>query len=335
MRRPLQIRDVTAAPGERAHGWLTIGETPAGPLRMPLVLINGRDDGPVLCLTAGVHAAEYAPIDAAMRLLQLTRPEALRGAVIGVPVTNMRMFEHRAGFVSPLDGLNLNRIAPGRRNGSISEILADVLLREVIGAAEYHVDLHAGDLGELLLPFAGYARTGRVELDRQGEALARAFTPRLISLSTPESAIPPFPGSLNFCAAHNGVVSILGECGGNGTLEEADVKTHIDGVQNIMRYLGMIDGAAPTNAGGDGEERFIAARDRIVVRATRSGLLRLSVHIGDQISAGQEVAQIRNVFGDVVEVVRTPGAGIVGLIWAHKVVNTGDPVVRYWITEPA
>lgn len=329
MRAPLRIRHVTAERGERAHGWLTIGETPAGPLRLPLVLINGREDGPVLCITAGVHAAEYAPIDAAMRLLQSAQPETLRGAIIGVPVTNMRMFEHRAGFVSPLDGLNLNRIAPGRKDGSISEILADVLLREVIGAAEYHVDLHAGDLGELLFPFAGYSLTGNKALDEKGEALARAFSPGLISLSTAESTIPPFPGSLNFSATRNGVVSILGECGGNGTLEESDVQTHVTGVQNMMRYLGMIDGGPPSNG------PRICARDRIVMRVARSGLVRLLVDVGDEISAGQEVAEIRNVFGEVVERMCAPGAGLAGLIWTHKVVNTGDPVLRYWITEPA
>jgi len=325
----LQIRDIAAEQGERTQGWLTIGETPAGPLRVPLVLINGRTDGPTLCITAGVHAAEYAPIDAAMRLLHAIHPDTLRGAVIVVPVTNMRMFEHRAGFVSPLDGLNLNRIAPGRKDGSISEILADVLLREVIGAAEYHVDLHAGDLGEQLLPFAGYSLTGRREMDEKGEALARAYTPSLISLATPDGTIPPFPGSLNFSATRNGVVSILAESGGNGTLEEADVQTHLQGVENIMRYLGMIEGGPPVNG------PRTSARDRIVLRAARSGLLHLTVRIGDQISTGQEVAVIRNVFGDVVERMCSPGSGIAGLIWTHKVVNTGDPVVRYWITEPA
>ena len=325
----LQIREIAARQGERTQGWLTIGETPAGPLRVPLVLINGRTDGPTLCITAGVHAAEYAPIDAAMRLLGTIQPDTLRGAVIVVPMTNMRMFEHRAGFVSPLDGLNLNRIAPGRKDGSISEILADVLLREVIGASEYHIDLHAGDLGELLLPFAGYALTGRRELDEKGEALARAYTPSLISLATPDGTIPPFPGSLNFSATRNGVVSILGESGGNGTLEEADVQTHLQGVQNIMRYLGMIDGGPPVNG------PRISARDRIVLRAARAGLVHVGVRIGDRISTGQEVAVIRNVFGDVVERMCAPGSGIAGLIWTHKVVNTGDPVVRYWITEPA
>jgi predicted deacylase len=76
----------------------------------------------------------------------------------------------------------------------------------------------------------------------------------------------------------------------------------------------------------------IAAKSRTVVRARRAGLVRLKVAIGDTISLGQELAQIVNVFGDVVEHVSSPGAGLAGLIWTHKVVNTGDPIVRYWIT---
>jgi uncharacterized protein len=321
----IHIRDISAERGAKTQGWLTIGETASGPLRIPLVLINGREDGPVLCVTAGVHATEYAPIDAVMRLLRMLDPERLRGAVIGVPVTNMRMFEHRTGYTSPLDGLNLNRIAPGRQDGSISEMLADILLREVIAAAQYHIDFHAGDLGEQLLPFAGYSLTGRRELDAQGEALARAFTPRLISLSTDDSTLPPFPGSLNYAATRLGVVSILAEAGGNGTLDERDVQTHLEGAENVMRHLGMIDGRV-----NDGPR--VAARSRTVVRAQRSGLVRLKVAIGDTIRTGQVLAEIVNVFGDVVERVSSPGAGLAGLIWTHKVVNTGDPIVRYWIT---
>ena len=329
MRTPVRIRNHTAEPGETVRGWVEIGETAGGPVSIPLVIINGREDGPSLCFTAGVHATEYAPIDAVMRLVHSLDASTLRGAVIAVPVANMRMFESRTGFVSPLDGLNLNKIAPGRRDGSISEVLADVLLHEVIGAAEYHIDFHAGDLGERLLPFAGYSMTGRADLDAKGEALARAFSPGLVSLSTPDSAIPPFPGSLNYAATRNGIVSILAEAGGDGTLEEHDVRLHVTGARNVMIALGMIDGtpASPVATRA-------LARDRVVIRAARSGLLRLDARIGDEIVAGQELGEIRNVFGDVIERVCAPGSGIAGLIWTHKVVNSGDPILRYWITEP-
>jgi len=325
MKAALGVRNVSAESGARAQGFITIGETASGPMQFPLVIINGADDGPILCLTSGVHATEYAPIDAVMRVIQSLDPSTLRGAVIAVPVVNMRMFDSRTGFVSPLDGLNLNKVAPGRADGSASEVLASVLLDEVIGRAAYHIDLHAGDLGEMLLPFAGYALTGNRELDTQGEALARLYSPKLISLATSDGKIPPFADGICYAATRRGVVSIFAESGGNGTLEDADVRVHVDGVTNVMRHLRMIDGT-PTTPGPR-----VPARDRKVVRATRAGLLRLRVRIGDELVAGQEVAEVCNVFGEVVETVRSNGAGIAGLVWAHKVVNTGDPIVRYWI----
>jgi predicted deacylase len=91
----------------------------------------------------------------------------------------------------------------------------------------------------------------------------------------------------------------------------------------------MIDGAVTSAS------KHRAATDRTIVRASRGGLLRLKVAIGDEITAGQEVAEICNLFGEVVERVHSNSAGIAGLIWTHKVVNSGDPIVRYWITRPA
>jgi predicted deacylase len=325
MKAAIRVRGIVAECGQRAQGFVTIGETASGPIQFPVVIANGSADGPTLCLTSGVHATEYAPIDAVMRIVQSIDPTTLRGALIAVPVVNMRMFDSRTGFVSPFDGLNLNKVAPGRNDGSISEMLAQVLLDEIIGCAAYHIDLHAGDLGEMLMPFAGYALTGKRELDEQGETLARLYSPKLISLADSDGKIPPFVGGICYAATRRGVVSIFAESGGNGTLEEADVRVHLDGVTNVMRYLRMIDGA-PAVPGPR-----LVARDRKVVRATRAGLLRLRVRIGDELAAGQEVAEVCNVFGEVVETVRSSGAGIAGLVWAHKVVNTGDPIVRYWI----
>jgi hypothetical protein len=293
------------------------------------VIVNGRGEGPVLCLTAGVHATEYPSIDALMRLTRELTPEVLRGTLIAVPVVNMHMFASRLGFVSPIDGLNLNKIAPGGKNGSISEIVADVLLNEVIARAEYHVDMHAGDLGEILYAFGGYPLTGEADRDRRGEALARLYTPRLIALYREGSKLPPASGSIVLEATRRGVVSILAESGGNGTLEQADVEVHLAGVRNIMRYLKMIDGDPQIHG------KQLIATERYVTRATRAGLLRLKVAIGEAVNEGQEAAEICDIWGETVECVRFARPGITGLIWSHKAVNTGDPIVRCWIAEPA
>ncbi|MGD0910612.1 MAG: succinylglutamate desuccinylase/aspartoacylase family protein [Terracidiphilus sp.] len=324
----MEICGIRAEPGTRAQGFVTIGETAAGPVQFPLVLFNASEPGPSLAITAGVHATEYAPIEAALRLINALESRLLRGSVAIVPVANLTMFAARSGFVTPIDGLNLNKVAPGG-NGSITERLAKELLDGVIAHTSCYIDLHAGDLGEMLMPFGGCCVTGNPQVDRDAEALARLYTPKMISLAREGSSLPPFAGSLVYEAARRGVAAILAESGGNGTLVEEDVQVHLRGVENILRYLGMVEGR-PKIPGPQ-----TSATGRVITRATRSGLLRLQVEVGDAIAEGQAAAEICSVFGDVVETVRVSKAGTAGLVWAHKVVSSGDPVVRCWYTEPA
>ncbi len=324
----VRIQDIVAEPGSRVTGFLPIGETATEPIRIPLVVVNGRAPGPRLCLTAGVHAAEYPGIDAVMRVVQELDPAELAGAVVAVPVVNPSMFQRRTGFLSPIDGLNLNRTAPGRPDGTISEILADLLLTEVIGACQYLIDCHGGDQGEILWPYAGYSLTGDPALDRDGTALASLYSPSIVALYREGSRLPPTAGSLTHQATRRGVVSILAEAGSNGTLDPADVAIHMTGIRNVMRYLKMIPGA-PRAVGEP-----VHPSDQFIVSARRGGLLRLKIGIGEPLREGQEIAEVCNLFGEVVEGIKAPRAGIARLIWAHKAVNTGDPIVKCWIVEP-
>jgi predicted deacylase len=322
------IGSLTAEPGQMVHSFLDVGETATGPVQLPLVIINGVHDGPTLCFTAGVHATEYASIAAVMRLINGVLPNELHGCIIAVPVVSMHMFAARLPFVSPLDGVNLNKIAPGG-DESISAILLRALFDEVIAKARYHIDFHAGDFGEMLLAFAGYSLTGDEKLDREGEALARIFTPQVFCIAPQGTGLPPSLGFVAHAAAQKGIVSILAEAGGNGTLEEDDVSVHVNGARNVMRYLRMIEGG-PEISGPQ-----ILATDWHNTRVTRSGLLYLKVAVGDRVSEGQEVAEVYDIFGRSVEKVRARKAGLAMLVWNYKAVNTGDPVVRCWSISPA
>lgn len=324
-----QVRDIVAHRGAVQRGFLKVGETPVGPIQIPIVIIHGAQPGPTLCLTAGVHAAEYPGIDAVTRITRLLNPEEISGTVLAVPVVNPPMFQARIGFISPVDGLNLNRIFPGNPRGTLSEVLAHVLLHEVVALAECHIDCHGGDLPEILWPYAGYSLTGNADQDARGEALARLYSPCVIALYGEGTPLPPTRGSFTSTAAHRGVVSLLAECGGAGTLDPVDVRTHMEGITNVMRFLGMIPGS-PVVASGQ-----LRAVGQFVVHARRGGLVHLKVHIGEAIRKGQEIAEICDVFGDVLERISSPADGIARIIWTHKAVNTGDPLVKCWIVEPA
>jgi len=324
-----RIRDIAADTGTNQHGYLTVGETPMGPIQIPLVIVHGAKAGPTLCVTAGVHAAEYPAIDAVLRTVAGLDPADLSGTVIAVPVVNAPMFRARAAFLSPIDGLNLNRTFPGRPNGTISEVIAHVLLNEVVALADFHIDCHGGDLPEILWPYSAYAMTGNPAVDERGEAMARLYSPRIVALYREGTALPATKGSLTNEAAHRGIASILAESGSAGGLDPADVQTHVHGIQNVMRFFKMLPGQ-PVIRG----KRMMAV-DQFVVAARHGGLLRLAIGIGDEIKKGQEIADVCDVFGDVVEKIVSPADGIARIVWTHKAVNTGDSIVKCWVVEPA
>jgi predicted deacylase len=327
-RDALRIRDLVVEPGATRRGFVKVGETGAGPIEMPIVVVHGARPGPTLCLTGGVHATEYPGQTAVREMCRQLDPAALAGTVIAVPVVNMPMFVARSAFVSPIDGLNLNRVAPGRPDGTITELIAHTLFSEILSLATHHIDCHGGDLTEVLWPYAAYRMTGKPEQDATGEAMARCYSPRIVALFRESSPLVP-TGTVTSEAAKRGIASILGECGSAGGLDPADVRTHLHGITNVMRFLQMLPGepVVPANQ--------LVGVSQFVVQARRGGLLRLAVGIGETLREGQVLGEIWDAFGDVVETLRAPARGVVRIIWTHKAVNSGDAVLKCWVTEPA
>jgi hypothetical protein len=325
----VRIRAIVAAPGEKRRGHLTVGHTAAGPIVMPIVIVNGTRPGPTLCLTGAVHGTEYPGTTAVRHLARDLQPDGLAGTVIAVTITNMPMYQGRSAFISPIDGLNLNRVAPGRADGTITERIAHTLFSEVLSLATHHIDCHGGDLTEALWPYAAYRLTGNRALDEIGEAMARVYTPRIFALMKEGMPLAITQGTVTSEAARRGIASILGECGSAGGLDPADVETHLRGIGNVMRYLGMLPGQPAVTP------KPLLGVGQFVVQAGKGGLLRLGVEIGDEIEAGQVLGEIWDEFGDVAETLRGPARGLIRLIWTHKVVNTGDLVLKCWVTEPA
>jgi predicted deacylase len=328
-RPPVRIRDIVAAPGEKRRGHLVVGHTAAGPIVMPVVVIHSTRPGPTLCLTGAVHGTEYPGTTAVRQLARDLQPDGLAGTVIAVTVTNMPMYQGRSPFISPIDGLNLNRVAPGRADGTITERIAHTLFTEVLSLATHHIDCHGGDLTEELWPYAAYRVTGNRAQDEVGEAMVRVYTPRIFALMTEKMSLAITHGTVTSEAARRGIASILGECGSAGGLDPADVETHLRGIGNVMRYLGMLPGQPAVAA------KPLQGVAQFVVAAGRGGLLRLAVAVGDEIGEGQVLGEIWDEFGEVIETLRAPARGLIRLVWTHKVVNTGDLVLKCWVTEPA
>ena len=65
--------------GERATGAFTFsGDDGLAKYEWPYIAIAGLRAGPIVLITAGIHAAEYTGIEAAIRLGRTTSPDAVR-----------------------------------------------------------------------------------------------------------------------------------------------------------------------------------------------------------------------------------------------------------------
>ena len=128
-------------------------------LWFPLAIIRGSQPGPTIVITAGIHAAEYPGIKAALELSYDLDFSTITGTVIIVAMANAAGFWRRSNsmvpgsYTSTGTDQNLNRIFPGNAQGSPDERLAAALFA-LIETADYYIDLHSGDSYESLIPHA-------------------------------------------------------------------------------------------------------------------------------------------------------------------------------------
>jgi len=112
-RTPFAVGTASAAPGQKATGYL---EVPAGVdagTNIPVVVVNGAKPGPVLALVTGAHGTEYVSVIAVEKLIVDLDPANISGTVILIPLVNIASFEQKVPHVNPIDNKSMNRFYPG------------------------------------------------------------------------------------------------------------------------------------------------------------------------------------------------------------------------------
>ena len=107
-------------------------------------------------------------IQTLIELSKRLKPEKVKGQLVLVKVLNREDFEKRAGSISWEDGKNLNRVFPGRKDGTKMERLAAAITESLIRKADYYIDLHGGDDYEELTPYVYFAGVAKPEKAGKG-----------------------------------------------------------------------------------------------------------------------------------------------------------------------
>lgn len=241
--RPFAIAKQTVAPGTRSDFRIIVPEGNDGQTFIPVTVIHGAEPGPVLAIVAGVHGFEFASILATERLAELVDPAQLSGTLVLVRVANIPGFEGRSPNVNPVDRKNLNRVFPGKADGTQTERIADQIAREVVARSDFLMDVHSGDGAEFLDAFIG-VYGGPLATDFPlSLKVARGFGfPNIVRYSMNTQDQIDRGRSLNRQGVAAGKPTILVEIGQNGSRDDAHVAAIVTGVENALIILGMADG---------------------------------------------------------------------------------------------
>jgi len=318
----LTVGDITARRGEAKSGFIEVPAGADGPaVSIPVTVIRGVKDGPVLALTAGVHGYEYAPVLALQRLRPQLKPPEMAGTVIMVHVVNVPSFIKRTVYYNPYDWKNMNRVFPGTANGSMCERIAYQISRQVIDQCDYLLDLHCGDGNEDLTPYLYYTETGAPDLDHKTKALAVNFGFRMIIHETAQPNTP----SATLCANSallKGKPALTVESGRLGRTDEEDVVRILRGLSNSLKHLKMMSGAP--------ELLFepVWVKSVTYIRSEHEGIFYPLGHAGRHVEEGETLGYLTDYFGNILQKAIAPHNGIIMYIIATPPMSKGEPMVK-------
>ncbi|HEX3500300.1 MAG TPA: N(2)-acetyl-L-2,4-diaminobutanoate deacetylase DoeB [Stellaceae bacterium] len=289
-----------------------------GALMIPITVVK-RGSGPTALLTGANHGDEYEGPVALFDLARSLRPEEVTGRVIILPAMNYAAF--RAGTrTSPIDKGNMNRIFPGRADGTVTEKIADYIQRHLLPMADVVLDIHSGGKTLEFVPFAASHRLPDKAQEARCVAAMAAFNAPYSVMLLELDAV----GMYDTAAEAMGKIFVSTELGGGGTARPDTIAVTKRGIRNLLIHAGIIEGKL--------EQRSSIHLDMpdgtCYVTCTQGGLIEYCVALGDSVTRGKTVALVYDVerTGSAVAEYRAGRDGIVAGRHFPGLVQTGDTI---------
>lgn len=306
--------------GEKKTGVLTVD---GSGYELPVTVIRG-EEGPTILITAGIHSAEYVGIQAAIELAREFQPVEIRGTVIIAPLINVSGFAHRTMSMVYEDNKNLNREFPGAADGTVAEQICHTVTTELIGRADYYIDLHSGDGYEELYPYAYYV--GPANPDTREKSFQMACRVNVSCLVESQCTTG---GAYNY-ASSVGIPSVLIERGGMGCWSRQETDMDKNDVMQILTYLGFLKNRTEERK----PEEKLLFREVVYENAPKAGCWYPALRPGDRFRKGEILGEIRDYFGRTIHTCTARTDGMILYQTASLTILKNGPMAAYGVLLP-
>ena len=300
-----------AAPGEVATGRLEVGETRDGsPVGLPVAVVNGAESGDTLYIQAVSDGDELNGVGVVSRVVPQLDPTELAGTVLLVGIVNYHAFqiaEHR----NPIDDRKMNRTYPGDQNGTSSERITYATF-QAARRADLILDLHQGSTSRMIDETR--VRCGsRHRLYRDCLRLAKTFDcGDILDQKGPD-------GQIARAGPDEGIPTIDPELGGSVGWDETSIQRGVDGVFNVLRGYGFLDGEVDPGP-------QVRAKGFDQYGSPNGGLVHFEKELKDEVGVGDTLFRVTDPFGNVKARVTADNSGVFWRTRRLPQVATGEYV---------
>ncbi|UWQ54759.1 succinylglutamate desuccinylase/aspartoacylase family protein [Leisingera caerulea] len=310
VRQHFTIGHAKVAPGARLTVDLPVSVlSDHTPVTMSAHVVHGRQDGPAVFVSGGVHGDEVIGVEIVRRLLRAPNLTTLKGTLIAVPIVNAFGFINHSRYLP--DRRDLNRAFPGSEHGSLASRLAHLFMTEVVARSDLGIDLHSAAVHRTNYPQI------RISPDNpRTRELAGVFGAPIVMQSQLRD------GSLRGAAKEMGKDVLLYEAGEGLRFDELSIRAGLAGILRVLRHMGMIPAKGISKP--KSQPQFCASSKWL--RAPMGGLLRVYKNDGELVRQGDLLGSVSDPFGEQDEEILAPFDGLIVGRAVMPVVNEGDAV---------
>lgn len=270
----------------------------------PVLVVNGINAGPTLCLTGAIHGDELNGIEIIRQTVYDLDPDKLSGRVVGIPIVNLPGFQQGSRYLP--DRRDLNRHFPGSPDGSLADRIAFSLFEKVIRHCDMLVDIHTGSLKRTNLP--------QLRADMNNPAVAE-FTRGFDRMAVVHSE--GSEGMLRTAATAAGIRTVTLEAGESHRIQQHQISAGVNSLTSLMERQGMI---SRMFVWGDPEPVYYASN---WIRASHGGILFSEIELGARVAAGEILGYVADPITNAQHPIRSTSDGRVIGMAVDQVVMAG------------
>ena len=320
MASKLTIGTARAEPGKIVYGSFDAVGLPTGETdRFPILIAQGRKDGPTFWVTGSIHGNEHTGMASIHHLMTPDLVGDLRGTVIGVPTLNPAGM--RTGSRSPYyDEADPNRLFPKLLAEprdpddmpSAIEVAYERLFAIITDTADYLIDLHNAYIGSIPFAFRDlvfFTEGGKDKFLRSREEAESLYTRTDEMLTAFGFSVVNEYASDTYLrdnlhrsvsgAALNaaGIPGFTVELGSFLHLDKGVVEAAVTGLKNILRRVGMLPGDIEPITQIPVIDVGYPVRRRLHPYVAEAGIVYPLVREGEIVQKGQPIARLVDVWG--------------------------------------